>query len=631
MAKSITVKILGDAKGLQGTLDEAGKSLGGFGGTATKGLAIAGTAIAGLGVAALAAAPGILSAGTEMEALAAKSATVFEGSLGSVQNWAKENAAAMGLTTSQAVAAGAGIADLLKPMGFTSAAAATMSTDMLNTSAALSAWTGGTKSATEVSEIITKAMLGETDGLKALGISISAADVQARVAANGQGELTGAAREQAEALATQQLIQEKSTDAQKAWNDGSMAGVQASNESKASLATLKETITKALYPAFAAVLPIITSVATWLGENLPTAIAWAKDHIGIVAGAIAVVLVPAFVAWAVAAGTAAVATLTAAAPFIAVGAAIAAVAAGLIYAYTHFEAFRSIVDGVVAWFRDVAWPVMQTVWDGIVAVIQAAIDIITGIVNVFIGIFTGDWQRAWDGIKGIVQGVVDGIQAILSIAWAIITTSASIAWAGIKAAIMLPIDLLTAAIQLVWDGIQLAADTAWGLLSTAASTAWELVKSSIMTPIDALTAAIQLVWDGIKTAAETAWNAVKDTIGPIIDTIVGFVQGLIDIVQGAIDKLAELKNMAIGGASDELISKIKTQTGQSHSGGITSFGASREGLMLLRNNEAVVPLDSPSDANRVLDQAGIGSDPAAFASVVGPMIARAIRQELRAA
>ena len=27
-------------------------------------------------------------------------------------------------------------------------------------------------------------------------------------------------------------------------------------------------------------------MATWLGENLPTAIAWAKDHIGIVAGAI---------------------------------------------------------------------------------------------------------------------------------------------------------------------------------------------------------------------------------------------------------------------------------------------------------------------------------------------------------
>ena len=125
-----------------------------------------------------------------------------------------------------------------------------------------------------------------------------------------------------------------------------------------------------------------------------------------------------------------------------------------------------------------------------------------------------------------------------------------------------------------------------------------------------------------------AMGAIPDAI---IDTIVGFVQGLIDIVQGAIDKLVELKNMAIGGASDELISKIKTQTGQSHSGGITSFGASREGLMLLRNNEAVVPLDSPSDANRVLDQAGIGSDPAAFASVVGPMIARAIRQELRAA
>ena len=68
--------------------------------------------------------------------------------------------------------------------------------------------------------ILTKAYLGERDALTSLGIKISEADVQARLAANGQDELTGAALEQAKAVATQQLIFEKSTDAQKAWSDG---------------------------------------------------------------------------------------------------------------------------------------------------------------------------------------------------------------------------------------------------------------------------------------------------------------------------------------------------------------------------------------------------------------------------
>jgi hypothetical protein len=62
--------------------------------------------------------------------------------------------------------------DLLKPMGFTADQAADMSTEMVGLAGALSAWSGGTIDAAGVADIMTKAMLGETDGLKALGISM---------------------------------------------------------------------------------------------------------------------------------------------------------------------------------------------------------------------------------------------------------------------------------------------------------------------------------------------------------------------------------------------------------------------------------------------------------------------------
>ncbi|MFV8181858.1 hypothetical protein ACNQQN_24855 [Mycobacteroides chelonae] len=56
--------------------------------------------------------------------------------------------------------------------------------------------------------------------------------------------------------------------------------------------------------------------------------------------------------------------------------AIAALAAGIIYAYNHSERFRKIVDAawaaikvaaeaVVKWFMDTAWPLLKRVWEGI--------------------------------------------------------------------------------------------------------------------------------------------------------------------------------------------------------------------------------------------------------------------------
>ena len=63
-------------------------------------------------------------------------------------------------------------------------------------------------------------MLGEREQLKSLGISINQAEVDARVLANQQKGLTYATEQQAKAVATQQLIYEKSEDAQTAFEEG---------------------------------------------------------------------------------------------------------------------------------------------------------------------------------------------------------------------------------------------------------------------------------------------------------------------------------------------------------------------------------------------------------------------------
>ena len=204
----------------------------------------------------------LLDLGNQAAVFREKTATVFEDSADDVRRWAKDNAASLGLTETRLAGVAAGFADLLKPMGFTAAEAATMSTETVELAGALSAWSAEQDTAADVAKVLGDAMLGERDALKGLGISISEADVAARLAVNGQQDLTGAALQQAEAIATQQLIFEKSTDAQRAWSDGSFDAIKTQNELRAKVGEIVETMAEGLLPVFTAAAEVLERIPT---------------------------------------------------------------------------------------------------------------------------------------------------------------------------------------------------------------------------------------------------------------------------------------------------------------------------------------------------------------------------------
>jgi hypothetical protein len=228
---------------------------------------------------------------------------------------------------------------------------------------ALAEWTGGKRTSAEVSEILAKAMLGEREGLKALGISISAADIEMRLFEKGQQDLTGAAMQQAKALATQELIFEKSADAQAAFAEGSNTAARKQAELRARNQELSETVGEKLLPVQLAlteaklkmveaisthVLPAIEKVITYFKEN--------EETTKILAAAIGGVLVVAFGALTVAAGSAAIAVIAATWPLIAILAAAAALGAGLYLLITNF-------DDVKKWLS-ANWPEIATIVSG---------------------------------------------------------------------------------------------------------------------------------------------------------------------------------------------------------------------------------------------------------------------------
>jgi hypothetical protein len=208
----------------------------------------------------------LFKTGVEMESLAKKAKTVFGEALPQITMEAEKNAQAMGLTTQQYVAAASAAQDLLVPMGFQRKEAAGISAQLINLSGALSEWTGGQVDSTRVSEILTKALLGEREELKSLGISISEADVQAALAEKGLQDLTGATLQQAEATTTLELILSKSTDAQAQFAAESDSAARRQAELAARFQEIAEKLAVLLLPVFEKLVSVIGVVVEVAGD-----------------------------------------------------------------------------------------------------------------------------------------------------------------------------------------------------------------------------------------------------------------------------------------------------------------------------------------------------------------------------
>jgi hypothetical protein len=224
------------------------------------GMKVGATAVAGLAIATGAGALKVVDYAAKLELMDRKARVVFGNTFPQMEAWAGKVGARMGLTTRQTLGMAAGIQDLLIPMGFTRDRAGQMTQKLAGLSGALAEWSGGTRSATEVGDILSAALLGERDALQGLGIGISQAQVDAQVLTNKKKGLTFATDEQAQAQATLDLILAKSTDAQKAYATGAGTLAARLGTAKAKLGNLRdELVTRAT--------PALITAAAWIDRN----------------------------------------------------------------------------------------------------------------------------------------------------------------------------------------------------------------------------------------------------------------------------------------------------------------------------------------------------------------------------
>ncbi|HGF7650086.1 TPA: phage tail tape measure protein [Enterococcus faecium] len=103
--------------------------------------------------------------------------------------------------------------------------------------------------------------------------------------------------------------------------------------------------------------------------------------------------------------------------------AIAALVAGLVWAYNNVEWFRNGVNSFFKGVSDVAVEIFNFlggfiggVFGGIIAnfnnYFNAGKRIFNGFLDFVTGVFTGNWSKAWDGVVNIFGGIFDGIVAL---------------------------------------------------------------------------------------------------------------------------------------------------------------------------------------------------------------------------
>jgi hypothetical protein len=169
----------------------------------------------------------------------------------------------MGLSTSAYEQMASVLGSQLKSAGMSGADLTDTVFELQQKGADLAATVGGSTS--DAVEALSSVLKGETDPIEKYGVSIKQSDINARLAAQGQDKLTGAALKSATANAALGLVFEQTKDATGAFSrEGNTAAGQ-SERLSAWFENLKAKIGAGLLPAFVA-------LTTWFSANVVPAL-----------------------------------------------------------------------------------------------------------------------------------------------------------------------------------------------------------------------------------------------------------------------------------------------------------------------------------------------------------------------
>jgi len=176
-----------------------------------------------------------------------------------------------GLSTLAAEKMLAATGDLLTGLGLNQKEALSLSEQTQKLAVDLASFTNFSGGAKGASEALTKAMLGERESIKSLGISILEAEVQQRLLEKGQGALAGTALKAAKAQATLELAMEQSKNAMGDFERTQDSFANQTRQLEADIEDIRVEFGKAFIKML---MPFLRDFAAWIDENSESIIAF---------------------------------------------------------------------------------------------------------------------------------------------------------------------------------------------------------------------------------------------------------------------------------------------------------------------------------------------------------------------
>lgn len=244
--------------------------------------------------------------------------------------------------------------------------------------------------------------------------------------------------------------------------------------------------------------------------------------------------------------------------------AIAALVAGIIYAYTHFKTFHDVVNNVakaVGGAFVAMWHALETAFKAIVTAAAVTWHALETAWNGVVGAAKAVWhflEAAWNSIVSVTLSVWNSIADFFKKWWPLLLV---IFMAPI--AVIMAIwnhfgnDIMTAA-RVTWDAVAGFFKTIWNDLVIAAKFTWNLIKQYIVQPMELVWRFIVSVWNSINAAIvgavnwvmgyirqawsliyqyivyplEQAWHMVTRIFGDIVNAITSAINGVLGWLSG---------------------------------------------------------------------------------------------------
>lgn len=282
---------------------------------------------------------------------------------------------------------------------------------------------------------------------------------------------------------------------------------------------------------------------------------------------------------------------------------IALLVAGLVYAYTHFEGFRRVVDNVIdavvnalgsafEWFTENVLPVIisgfQYFRDEILPKVG---DVLQNVAGTLMRI--GEWivtagTAAWDAISDAARGFADWldehvmpildelgelfswvfdhiIEPIVSRVWPKISSIIGVAIQLIVITIRTALNIIVGVWTPVWNFIKEFVGIIWRTIVGIISGAWTIIKGVVEGALKVIRGIIQFItgvisgdwskaWDGIKNIFSGIWNSLGSIVSgawTIIKAVItGAWDGIFEFLRGVKDTIKEIAKGMWDGIKD---------------------------------------------------------------------------------